>query len=108
MPLDKTQAKILHAHLVGKQLHCPACGNKQWNIVEIMSEPVHTAGTLTTPIFLKVFAHNAKDAPSFLAPKGTSTATGLTFPVAVVSCTNCFFIMQFAWRPIVERAARGE
>jgi hypothetical protein len=70
-----------HMMLVGKTVDfapvCPVCKVAAWDVGELVT------------------------APRFDGEKGSFFATG--FPLLQVTCTNCFYAMHFAWKPIEER-----
>jgi hypothetical protein len=116
MPVDAAQAKILMDHLKGKTLVCPLCSNKAWHLVEVVSLPTETAGLLTHPNLNRVMSPETADKlfgepdkPNFVSPGALIAGkdSGRRLPVAVIACSNCFFLVQLAWLPIVGRQRHG-
>jgi hypothetical protein len=127
MPFTNEQARIMQRHLERRNLRCPVCSEKEWQLVEVASLPVQSAASSWPGQYLEPLGGKL-GGPPFLAPLGrlgssgksgspgrseTSGGGGFTtlsntsvlekvFPVAVVVCTCCFYVMQFAWKPIAE------
>jgi hypothetical protein len=116
MPVDAEQARILQEHLRGKSLVCPLCSNQSWHLVEVVSLPTESAGLLTHPNVNRILSPKIETAifgegnvPNFT---GSSTMlmgkdTGRRLPVAIIACSNCFYLVQLAWLPIVGSRRRG-
>ena len=107
MAFDQKQRDLLQAHLQGKGMVCPACQNQRWQLVQVISLPAPDGVALTNPLVQAALAKASPTGPSFLVPKVFAGKEEMTLPVAVVACTTCFFLMTFAWRPIVEQAVQG-
>jgi hypothetical protein len=76
-------------------------------LVEVLAIPVHEATKFSNPLVIKALraidARQPEGPQPFTAAKILAGAQERTFPVAVVACAECFYVMQFAWKPIVEK-----
>jgi hypothetical protein len=60
---------------------CPICFTHQWTFVAIVEALAEIPGI----------------------PTGTALVQRPAVPLAIVMCTQCFYIVQFAWLPIKAR-----
>jgi hypothetical protein len=108
--IDENQAKILEQHLRGKNLVCPLCATKSWDMVAVVTVKAGSPNLLTHPNFgqgalsplLKIFGD--KDAPAkFTTPMSFqgSNVSEPYLPIAIIACANCHYLVQLAWLPIV-------
>jgi hypothetical protein len=114
MPFDADQARTIQNHLAGRSLVCPVCASKQWQLlVEVLAVPVHSARLFTNPKIqdalrsIEAKRKSTEPGPAFTSGKGLMGEVEKTFPVAVVACVECFYVMQFAWKPIVDKVGAG-
>ncbi len=117
MPFESEQAQLLQKHLKGKRIVCPLCDTKVFQLVEVISIPIQGVG-LIDPRYVKLFPElkemlspdddlGIKKFTSPLALGSSNEQKPRTLPVAIMSCTNCHYLMQFAWMPIVHEALGG-
>jgi hypothetical protein len=112
MGFDGRQSAIMQQHLAQKNLVCPVCSNRAFQLVDVTAIPVKGLGMLEHPNarkLLKNVLHEPTGAPTFTGPAAFAKTEepNRVFPVAIISCTNCFYIMQFSWMPILDQANRG-
>jgi hypothetical protein len=114
MPFDANQSAIIQKHLADKRLVCPVCANVHFQLIEVTTLPVRGVGLIEHPNVRKlfgggIFVDPKTGARSFttLAALSEKSDSNRVFPVAIISCTNCFYVMQFSWMPILEQATRG-
>jgi hypothetical protein len=86
MALTPEEYQRFREHLrerCGLPIECPMCHQHQWSI--------------DGPVALAQYSMEL-ESPLF---RGGA-------PVVIMTCTHCFFVRQFAWRPIVQRQVAFE
>ena len=81
MPLSPQDFEIFtDHHLQWEGMECPVCKTSGWQIGYIATAPLYTL----------------EDGVAVYQPTG--------IPLVLLTCNTCFYVRQFAWRPIQERA----
>jgi hypothetical protein len=84
MALSKEEADLLRRHLAKYTFPCPICGKKTWSI--------------DGPVVLLKYDMNLK----------TAVPTSGGIPLVVLTCLTCWFVREFAWRPILREQVSFE
>jgi hypothetical protein len=90
MALAEVQLLKVNAHLTGKLRACPMCGNDKWGALEIIEPMVQTR-----------FVPGSANA-TFAALTGRHPEA---VPLLLITCTNCFHVVPYAWRLIEAKGA---
>jgi hypothetical protein len=88
MPPTAEQYQILIEHLGNRPVHCPICGTMAWSFEMLGCE---------------------SEFIEYGAPQYQYHPPGAVMPLAILTCTNCLYVIQFSWLPMRQRvmAARA-
>lgn len=96
------------------------CGNKRWDMVDVVTHTIEKSDFMeraerlksASPVaWTKVFEPAEGEtatvyvSPTLLAPEAK---TFRRIPMVLLGCTNCYFLAQFAWLPIVRKALKND
>jgi len=87
----------MQEHLRGRTRSCPVCGEKQWDFSDIVAPSILEPAPQVPDMLYGGLRPNLG-----LASRATGgyTVTTRRFAIAVLTCTTCFYVMHFAWKPI--------
>jgi hypothetical protein len=87
MPLSPEEMALFRAHVEKhmKAPECPFCGHSQWQF----------GGPVMQPSY---------DETAEMAPAGIALGYDEVFPLVFLMCQICFYVYQFSWLSIQEKA----